>query len=517
MAKGRIPVSGKAAAIINGSPTVLVAVNGAARLLPVRVQEHSPDVLGPRFIDELHDNCVVRHAVPGLSVHDWTTGSVAQLHSLLCSEPLRADPLAALATGNDWVAWMTRNRILDKPVRGDKALRDRLISEVLEGHNEDGSWGAVADTAYGILNLLALGVPARDKRVRRAADWLLDAPEPPPRPGMWMLAQELMDQWLSLRKPSGSAPTLGCEIQFSGPGRRSFYSREKFPDEVKPFLSEAGQRMVPSVNFGGVACEPRMTHVSALAAEALMRSGRASHPRLRRYLNTIRRVGGVGGYWCGCGVMGFWDADLPPCEDEPDLNLRIGETETVYDHSPWLWFLDADDASGLANQPRQPFAGPKPEQLGIGTRLEPFVWRKLPGQDRAFALTGIAWQNAECSAKTNRALAAHPACPGSLTEQLALFHMSRYQTSLGDWPEANPHGMLAFLSLYDHPAAKALAIKTVPWLRHNLKDDALWHHGEIARPTKSRASQPVDPRLLTFLIALALHRFGILPELAPHT
>lgn len=513
--KGRLPVSEPAAGIIAGAATILVGGGGEARLLPVKVQEHPADVLGPRFIDELRDNCIVRHAVPGLTVHDWDGESVGELASLLCAEPFEADPVEALANGDDWVAWMTRNCILARPEPEDGELQERLIGEVLEGRRDDGSWGSVADTAYGILNLLALGTPPDDKRVRRAAKWLLAAPEPPPRPGMWMLDQELMDQWLSLREPSGQSSAPSCPIQWVGPGRHSFYSREKAPAEVEPFLREAAQRMIPNIGFGGGACEPRMTHVSALAAEALMRCGHAGHPRLRRYVNTARRVGGVGGYWCGCGLLGFRDADLPACEGEPDLDLRVGGTECVCDQSPWLWFPDAEDAAGLANRPDQPGRGRRPEIQGVGTRLEPFVWRKLPGRERDFALTGIAWQNAECSAKTNRALGAHPTCPGSLTERLALFQMSRYQTSLGDWPDANPHGMLAFLSLYGHPAAKALAIKTVPWLRHHLDGDALWRRGEIARPTKTRASQTVEPRLVTFHIVLALHKLGLLRELRP--
>ena len=509
--KGRVPVSEQAAGIISGTVTVLVAGAGEARLLPVKVQAHSPDVLGPRFVDELKDKCIVRHAVPGLPVHDWSDGSVAELVSLLCAEPFAVDPVEALAEGSDWVAWMTRNRILGRPAPEDGDLRDQLTAEVLDGHSDDGSWGSVVDTAYGILNLLALDMPPTDRRVRRAAKWLLAVPEPAPRPGMWMLDQELMEQWLALRQPSGSPPAQSCPIQWHGPGRNSFYARQRVPDEVEPFLRESAQRIVPNINFGGGACEPRMTHVSALAAEALMRCGHAGHPRVRRYLNTVRRVGGVGGYWCGCGVLGLRDADLPACEGEPDLDRRIGEPEHAADQSPWVWFPDVEDAAGLANQPCQPFKGRRPESQGVGTRLEPFVWRKLPGRQRSFALIGTAWQNAECSAKTNRALAAHPACHGSLTERLALYQMARYQTSLGDWPHANPHGMLAFLSLYDHPAAKALAAKTIPWLRRHQDDDGLWRRGQIARLTKTRASQPVEPRLVTYHIVLALHRLGLLP------
>ena len=155
-----------------------------------------------------------------------------------------------------------------------------------------------------------------------------------------------------------------------------------------------------------------------------------------------------------------------------------------------------------------PLSGP-----ARGTYVEPFRWHRLPGTDNAMALLGKGWQNGDCWAKVNRVLAAHPACPGSLTERLALFQASRYQTSLGEWPAAFPAGMLPWLAQYPVPAAKALALKTVPWLRAHQADDGLWHQEQLSRESTGAKATPPEPRLATYHMAAALHWFGVLDRL----
>jgi len=158
---------------------LLISGRDDARILPVKVQEHAPDLLGPRFIDELRENCVVRHAVPGLSRDRWTPEALHDLEDMLCSEPFRLDPVSAISQGSDWVGWMTRNRILKQPAPGDNRLRESLVEEIFSDQKADGSWGTVPATAYAILRLLELGEHATDERFEGAAKWLLDLPEPP--------------------------------------------------------------------------------------------------------------------------------------------------------------------------------------------------------------------------------------------------------------------------------------------------------------------------------------------------
>ncbi|MHC4592785.1 MAG: hypothetical protein ACYS8L_08845, partial [Planctomycetota bacterium] len=98
---------------------------------------------------------------------------------------------------------------------------------------------------------------------------------------------------------------------------------------------------------------------------------------------------------------------------------------------------------------------------------------------------------------------------------LAIFQASRYQTSLGEWDQAFPAGMLAFLSLYSDPAAESLVAKTVPWLREHQADDGLWHHEELPRNVRGKLAPPPGPRLATYHIVAALHKFGLLARLRP--
>ncbi len=507
----RLPASQAVAAALGpagAAGAILVVEEARARLLPVRVVEHADDVLGPRFLDDVRDGEIVRHVVPAPPRAGWTAGRLDELEALLCSQPFRIDPLSPLAEGDDWVAWMTRNRLLRRPGPDDDALRRRFVAGLHAGRQSDGSWGAVPSTAYAVLRLLALGEKATGQRIRRAAAWLLSRREPPPRPGTWMLTDACLDEWLARRTASEPRPLAPCEILRVPPDERvSFYSW-RFPDaEQDPFRAQEAQRVIPTcARHHPPACEPRITHVSAVAAEALLRCGHADHPRLRRYIHTAFHLGGEWGYWCGCGALGLFDADIPADDGEPDFDVRAGSADGRADLSPLRWAADAGQCVRLSHRPELP---------EVGTHLEPFTWRRLPGDGGCYALIGTGWQNGDCWAKTNRALAAHPACAGSLTEHLAVFQASRYQTSLGEWDQAYPAGMLSLLSLYDSPAAKALVARTVPWLREHQGDDGLWHHEELPRKDWGRPALPPEPRLATYHVAAALAKFGVLERLRP--
>ena len=505
-----LPVSDEVASALGAGDAhgaIVVGGHGAVRILPVRVREHAPDVLGPRFVDDVRDDCIVRHAVPGPPHDGWTDDALAELEGLVCGEPFRTDPVAILAEGDDWVAWMTRNRVLALPAPDDQTLHQRLVGDVLQGQQPDGSWGAVPATAYAVLRLLALGVPPSDQGVQRAARWLLDLPEPPPRPGMWMLTDRYRDEWLARREPKDAA--LGaCQIIHTPPDDAINFFSWRFPDaEQDQFRAQPCQRVVPTcARHHPPACEPRITHVSALVAEALLRCGFADHPRLRRYVHTAFHVGGPWGYWCGCGALGLYDPDIPADETPPDFDLRAASADGAVDLAPLRWVADAAECARLSRH----HGG-----LGRGTHLEPFFWHRLPGDGGSFALLGTAWQNGDCCVKTNRALSQHPACPGSLTERQALYQIARYQSSLGEWDQGYPAGLLAWLSLYRHPAAKALVAKTVPWLRAHQADDGLWHHESLFRTDWGKPATPPEPRLATHHIVAALDAFGLLRSLRP--
>ncbi|MGD2175251.1 MAG: hypothetical protein PVJ27_07595 [Candidatus Brocadiaceae bacterium] len=494
--------------VVDNGDALRVGSEEDAQVLPIRVVEHPPDVLGPRFLDELQGDCIVRHAIPGPTRDEWAGECLEELAGMACSAPWRIDPVDVLAQGDDWVGWMTRNRILASPRQDDPDRRPRFVADIADGQQEDGSWGGVPATAYAVLNLLALGVPTSDERVQRAARWLLNRPEPPPRPGTWMLTDEYMEEWLSRREPREEKEFGRGEFHWVPPDESvNFYCWDFPAAEQDQFRGPHAQQVVPiCARHHPPACEPRLTHTSTLVAQALMRCGFADQPRLRRYVNTVFHLGGEWGYWCGCGALGLYDADIPPSGESPDFDVRGVAEDGQTDLSAWRWVAGPEECRCLANEPEVPERG---------THLEPFRWHRVPGQDRFFALLGTGWQNGDCWAKTNRALAAHPGFAGSVSERLAVFQASRYQNSLGEWDQAYPAGMLSFLSLLPGPEAKALAMKTVPWLRENQAEDGLWHHETLLRNDWGKPATPAAPRLASYHIVAGLSALGLLERLRP--
>jgi hypothetical protein len=481
---------------------------GETRTVSLRVEEHQPDPLGPRFIDELHGDSVVRHAVPGPTRSAWTEQVLRELEGMVCAEPFPVDPVPPIAEGDDWVAWMTRNHILHDPRAGDDKLRASFADRIYSDQRADGSWFGLPRTAHAILRLLAIGESATDRRIQRAANWLLNLPEPAPRPGMWMLTQDYLEEWVARRQPEVDRDFGPGDYQWTGPDEAVNYYCWRFPAaEQDQFRGQDMQQAVPTcARHHPPACEPRMTHVSAVVAEVLLRCGHADHPRLRRYVNTVFHLGGEWGYWCGCGALGLYDSDIPPSECEPDFNVRRFAGDGQVDLSPWRWVATAADSALLANKSALP---------EHGTHLEPFCWYCIPGEDRTFALIGTGWQNGDCWAKTNRALIAHPSCTGSLAAHLATYQAGRYQTALGEWNQGFPAGMLAFLSLYTVPAARSLVARTVPWLRKHQGGDGLWHHERLPRKDWGKPAIPPGPRLATYHIVAALNTFGLMDRLRP--
>lgn len=80
---------------------VIIDGKGEAKIFPLKLREHPPDPFGPRFVDELQEDCVVRHGIPGLPRDGWTREALSDLEEMLCSEPFRVDPVSVIAKGED--------------------------------------------------------------------------------------------------------------------------------------------------------------------------------------------------------------------------------------------------------------------------------------------------------------------------------------------------------------------------------------------------------------------------------
>jgi len=491
-------------------------------ILPIRVEEHGPDVLGPRVIDELRTPLdeaqpaeIVRHVVRGPTYEEWTRDRVRGLEDLLCSTPFQHDPLTPLADGEDWVAWKVRGEILRRPRDDDSRQRGEFVRAAFSDQSENGSWfDSPLKTAYGMLHALSVGVGPKEPRMRKAAEWLLGWPAPAGRPGMWMLSDSHRREWNASRSRQG------------GGKPRSFPIGS--PDEDVRFVREEAQQRAMATcarHFSGL-CDA-MLHVSATAAFALCRCGYAHHPRLKSYANSMLQLAAMFGYFCACwGIHDFSRAVDPLQANEPDFELRADQRDIALRSIPYGYGRDREDLRFLARFPQCP--GMHRPDLADTNGWWPYEWRDIGLRDH-FAVVGSYWQNADCWAKANRALTQFPGCRGSTTEFFALFQCHLYQTSQGEWNQGYPAGMLEWISEVTRNArrerdidespvlrfAKLMVLKTVPWLREHQGEDGTWDHAELSRRGEGADLPALSARLATYHIVTALNEFGLLDRLRP--
>ena len=499
---------------------MVVGQDKRLELMPIRVEEHRPDVLGPRMIDEVREApdrarppTLVRHLVRGFEYADWTAQRVQELEDVVCSEPFPHDPLEPLATGDDWIAWQTRNRVLRQPDPGDGEVRQALMAGIFAGQVEDGSWeGSVVKTAYGILRALSIDVCADDGKIQRAADWLLRWPEPAGRPGWWALNDEYLAKW--------NARQAGEDI-----GEFDFMNRGFLDEEHDLFRQPEQQEIVASCSRHHAAPCDSLHHPSTVAAEALCRCGHADDPRLRSYAATMLDLHAMFGYFCACWGILNKERDMESLRGkEPDFDHSPDQYETALKAMPYGYARDAADLQALARHPSYP--GVHRPDLADTNWQPPYEWRDI-GVDGHAALVGSYWENADCWAKANRALSQFPPWSGSAAEFFALFQCHLYQTPLGEWHQAFPAGIFRWIAEVTRTTrarqtiedsqllrfAKVVLLKSIPWLRVRQKDDGLWDHEELSRFNDK--NRPPSRRLGTYHIVSALAEFGLLDRMSP--
>jgi hypothetical protein len=331
---------------------------------------------------------------------------------------------------------------------------------------------------------------------------------------MWMLSREHLQEWNAIKSGESEADDDQYVIGFD--------------DENCDFVRAEEQQQVIATcarHFTGL-CDS-MLHPSATVVDALCRCGYADHPRVRDYANSMLQLGGMFGYFCACWGINDFDEEIGNLEGrEPDFNQRTDEYEIALKAIPYGYARDADDLRVLARNPNYP--GIHRTDLADTNGWWPYEWRDI-GDGRCFALIGTYWQNADCWAKANRALSRFPGWPGTIAEFFSLFQLHLYQTSLGEWNQAFPAGILRWLvevtgiaraqySFADSSAlrfAKWIMLRTIPWLREHQREDGLWSHGDLSRYSGGGNRKPPSDRLVTYHIVSALADFGLLESVLP--
>lgn len=95
------------------------------------------------------------------------------LDGLREAKQLRYDPLKPFAGGLDYYDLLVRRTVLAEQGAVDRAAA-QLIKETLGRQQADGSWdGTVVSTCHHVERVMRLGASAGDRRLRKAASWLL--------------------------------------------------------------------------------------------------------------------------------------------------------------------------------------------------------------------------------------------------------------------------------------------------------------------------------------------------------
>ena len=337
---------------------------------------------------------------------------------------------------------------------------------------------------------------------------------PNPRPSLWVNPHDHLQKWNAGQRERGDVAQdsfpLGC------------------PEEDGCFVhAEAQQRVMPTCwrNFAGLCDE--MHRVSATVAHALCRAAYAERSRLVRHPNSALQLAAVYSPFCACWGVLDYDREVRRLKGgEPNFDRKANQLDVALRAIPYRYGRDPDDLRFLAKYPQCP--GLHRPDLADTNGWWPYEWREVGLCDH-YAVVGSYWQNADCWAKANRALTQFPGCRGSATEFLALFQCHLYQTSLGEWNQGYPAGILQWISdvtrlagkectIEESPLlrfAKLMVIRTVPWLRKHQDEGGLWDHATLERRGAGARFSPLSARLATYHIAATLNEFGLLDRLRP--
>jgi hypothetical protein len=109
---------------------------------------------------------------------------------------LRHDPLVPFRQMDGWLGLLARKTLLGRFADGDLAAVQAHKQRIADGQQQNGSWGdGVLETAANLIRLLELGATMQDPAVERAAQWLLELPEPVGLPGLFLVSEKLAQRF----------------------------------------------------------------------------------------------------------------------------------------------------------------------------------------------------------------------------------------------------------------------------------------------------------------------------------
>ena len=358
---------------------------------------------------------------------------------------LRYDVKNFLRNRRTFEAWKAR-KILGISEPSDDELRKKLIEDRLKKQRDDGSWeGRVTITARNLRELAGLGMTGDDAEIQEGARWLIERPQSPYNPGMFFATDELVKEQQGVIEQRRK--------QRSG-ARERFNQRRAL--EVN--LVKAADSLI------GWPCGPRITWTTALALEALLKLGYEENERVQAALRMLTMS-----RWCDNaqqhGLSGTGEIrrkepysveEIEKIEGDCIQQFRYGGisgTEEIeradMAHIPFYMRRIAHNATPDGDE--YPLRMP---DVGGGC---PLIMTRALSQVKDEKLRRLAearlWEFAGCQHSSDGSF------PG------------KYARRYFKYPQA------AFLSIfagYDHPVAKMVILKMIPWIVENQSEDGSW-------------------------------------------
>jgi hypothetical protein len=383
---------------------------------------------------------------------------------------LRHDSLAPFEQMDGLLGLLARKTFLGGFTDEDLDAVQARRQEIAGAQQENGSWGdGVLGTAANLIRLLELDATMQDSAVERAAQWLLELPEPAGLPGLFMVSEGLVQRYNQWK---------------TKPGAKGRPHRRESRGELQDFFASVDY----TINYALDACELRLTWTSALVLEALLRCGLHEEPRVVRAINTLFALSGHGG-WCGCGYLDA-KVNIAAVEETVDWNPPLPQQNSPHHFD---WFPEEKDILQSTCDGHQ-------QALEIGPRK---------------ALLVKFWHNTGlCTMVMHRALSYHPRYAGSTLEVMDALRLAYCQSAYGTWGDmVYLSSMLGFLSRLTHPLAAFLVLRSVPWLIREQGADGLWE--EKAIDPDGKGCPPPAKAESSLLILRALKQFRFLDALRP--
>ncbi|MHC4203905.1 MAG: hypothetical protein ACYSTT_04595 [Planctomycetota bacterium] len=424
----------------------LVERGNAVAIKSFKIVEEQAD--RARFIDIETDHNIVRKVETNPAVEQF----IPLLVERYKNTKLKYDVCTFLKERKNLHAWLAR-RILGSTEQSDKKLRQSLIENRLNRQHENGSWeNHVPVTARNLRELAGLGLTRKDNRILKAIDWLINRPQSKYNPGIWFATNELIRE---------QAQVIKRRKQHKGKGSRERFNQRKAKEAN---LVCAGEPLALD------PCGARISWPTALVMEALLKLDCENLKRVQTALQTLM----INPNWCDNSYqhgLSEWKRTKPPPMEAIETFRKYSKLVFKYGG-----LCDLKELS-RADMCHQPFYMRRVAQFSSRNGREYPL--KMPDADMGCRIMMIR----ALSKVKNRTL--------KKILEIYLWNYAGLQNNEDGSFNTNPERtftdlqlvLLQLFSKYEHPVAKLVILRALPWIINNQNKDGSWgkeHYKDVA-------------------------------------